>query len=74
MKNSMLLSDFALNDEVETPSHRLALVKGIERDRVRLQFVDDGEECALLPHLLVLVSKAKPRAFPAKFFGQHAAA
>jgi hypothetical protein len=59
---------------VETPTGRRALVKGIILDRVDLQFIDDGEECTLRPHLLRLVTRAKPRAFPAKFFGAHAAA
>jgi hypothetical protein len=70
----LLLSDLRCGDEVETPSRRRALVKGLNADRVRLQFIDDGEECELLPHLLRLVARAKPHSFPAKFFNEHAAA
>jgi len=67
------LSDLRLNDVVETPTGRRALVKGIDHDAVVLQFMDDGDECMMLPHKLQLVTPAPRRPFPEKFF-QHVAA
>lgn len=69
----LFLSDLGRGDEVETPSGRRALVKGIEQEAVIIQFIDDGEQATIRPHLLRLISRAKPRAFPAKFFNEHAA-
>lgn len=74
MSRVRLLSDLGLRDMVMTPTGRFALVKGFDHDGVVIQFQDDAEECTLLPHLLQLVTRARPRPFPSTFFPRHAPA
>lgn len=62
-----LLCDFARGDTVRTPSLRYATVTGLSGGRVQFQY-DDGDEGELLPHLIEIVEKAKPKAFPRGFF------
>lgn len=62
-----LLCDFARDDTVQKPTGRLAVVSGLSGGRVQFKY-DDGDEGQLLPHLLELIEKAKPKAFPRGFF------
>ena len=63
-----LLSDLAVGDTVATPSKRYALVTGFEGSFVKLRYLDDADEVEIAPHLLTLIARAKPHAFPRGFF------
>lgn len=62
-----LLCDFFPGDTVETPSGRHATVTRLSGGRVQFKY-DDGDEGELLPHLLDIVARAKPKPFPVGFF------
>lgn len=68
MDRVRLLSDLSKGDVVRTPCGQSARVVGFEHDAVVLQYLHDGDEVALRPYMLVLVSRARPHDFPASFF------
>jgi hypothetical protein len=61
------LSDFRKLDTVRTASGRLGIVRGFDGDGVVVQ-TNDGEEMALLPTLLEVISPAPRHVFPVGFF------
>lgn len=63
-----MLRDFNVDDTVLTPAGQLAVVRGFTGPRVDLRYLDDGEDVALLPHLLIIVSRARDRQVRPAFF------
>ena len=64
----VMLRDLKMGDTVSTPLGRLAAVHGFVGPRMDLRYLDDGDEVALLPHLLTIITRAKDRPVPIAFF------
>jgi len=64
----VMLRDLKIGDTVSTSLGRLAAVHGFAGQRMDLRYLDDGDEVALPPHLLTIVTRVKDRPVSPAFF------